>query len=362
MYSLFNLVPPSSVGVQRYPEWNYVRDGLRRNLATVVKYYRKNPIAVKSSHFLVRLLQSITVPQSQPIDRYYDNVDALSLNLSMALKMTSAIYDGRIFDGVFYGEGSSEVIIAHNDSFDIYDAEKHWENLQPIKVLRHPFSDLGLSIPDGRRNGVETGLSVIAINIPMLALQYRMFRLNEMRMNPMDSQRSIYHFVHMYALTNMLFSHLDVAVFNRINNLQTGAPMGDVVRKHSFYITDYGSKLNQVQSKILKALDRMSHDFVSTLMTVPLVVKDSLAQAVEMPDVVPTRQVVWALLVARTPVLGFLFRTAKDGANTRNQQQMSQIRRSITQYRTERLFARHLAADPNWPDVQEEIKVIAGGA
>ena len=71
-------------------------------------------MAVESSHFLVRLLQSITVPQSQNIERYYDNVDAISLNVSMALKMTSAISKGEMFDGVFYGKGNPEILIAHN--------------------------------------------------------------------------------------------------------------------------------------------------------------------------------------------------------------------------------------------------------
>lgn len=357
MYSLFNLVQPTSVGVQRYPEWNYIRDGLRRNLATVVKYYRTNPIAVNGSHFLVRLLQSITVPHSQPIDRYYDNVDALSMNLSMALKMTSSIYDGQVFRGIFYGEGSNEVIIAHDEEFDIYEAERGWENLQPIKVLRHPFSDLGLNIPNGKRSGSETGISVIAINIPMLAIQYRSFRKNEDYLNPNDSQRSIYHFVHMYALTNMLFSHLDVAVFNRIHNLLIGAPLGESFRSHSFHLPDYSQKVTAAQNKVLRILDRLSHDFIQTLLTVPLIVKPDLSKLVEMPDVAPTRQVLWALLLARLPVLNFLFQSAKDGAGKRNQQQVNNVRRALTSYRSSRLLERHLTLDM-WHEVQDELAVL----
>jgi hypothetical protein len=224
MHNLFNLMPNIEHGILRLPEWAYVRTELRRNLDRVIAYYRKHPTAVHSAHFLVRLLQSITVPKSLNLERYYYNVDAGALNLSMALKMTSSIYRGQLFDGVFYSD-CKEILIAHSEPFDFHQAHRNWETLCPIEVLRHPLSDLGLGLPDGDKIGSDYGIAVISINIPMLAVQYRAFRINEEYLTGnSDSQRSVMQFIRMYVIPNMLPSHLDHCLFNRIYNLHIGAP------------------------------------------------------------------------------------------------------------------------------------------
>lgn len=360
MLSLFDSPPPMSGGVLRFPEWNYVRDGMRRNVATAIQYYQQNPTAVQSSHLLVRLLHSITVPKSLPTERYYDNVDAIALNVSMALKMTSSIYKGQVWDGVFYGAGSTELIIAHNEWFDSGTAHRHWKRLQPIRVLSSPHTNLGYNIPDGRRSQSETGVSVISINIPMLAIQYRAFRQEEEQwaeQNGNDSQRSIYQFLRMFPLTNMLLSQTDVVVFNRILARLIGAPLGESSRKHSFYLPDYSLKLNQVQDKILDGLERVGRDFHDTMRTVPLVFNDTVAQQMFWPDIAPTRQVVWALLIGRLPLLHFLFDSAKGGVRVRNRKEYDQLVREVRSWRSESLFKSMLSGDL-LVDITDEIKYL----
>jgi len=357
MQSLFNMTPPQSVGVLRFPEWNYVRDGMRRNVATVLEFYRKNPMAVQSSHLLVRLLHSITIPQSQPIERYYDNVDSLALNLSMALNLTSSIFKGKVWDGVFYGEGSKEILIAHNDWFDPVTAHKNWKGLQPIRILRSPHTDLGYNIPNGKRAGSETGLSVISINIPLLAIQYRAFRQEEQRIAEYtgnDSQRSIYQFVHMYPLVNAVMSQTDTIVFNRAHRVLTGAPMGESLRKHSFYLTDYSLKLTSVHMKIIDSIEKHGKDMNTTLQSVPLPMRDNLGDWCQLPDMAPTRQVVWALIVARLPVLSFLFESARGGPTARNQQEVSKVLRTIKSMRADSLLRSNLSGSV-LEEVQAEV-------
>ena len=348
MLSLFDSPPPIAGGVLRFPQWNYVRDGMRRNVATAVQYYQSNPTAVASQNFLVRLLHSITVPQTLPTERYFDLVDAIALNTSMALKMTSAIYKGQLFQGEFYGNGSIEILIAHDEWFDPELAHKHWQRLQPIRVLRSPHTNLGYNIPDGKRSSSETGVSVIAINVTMLAMQYRAFRLEEQRLSLEmggDSQRSIYQFLRMYPLTNMLFSQTDLVVFNRIHARLVGAPIGETGRRHSFYLPDYSSKLNEVQDVILKGLDKNGRDFYDTMRTVPLVFQGTVAEQMRWPDIAPTRQVVWALMMGRVPLLQFLFASAKGGPRTRNMKEYNQLVRQVQSYRSESLFKSILSGD-----------------
>lgn len=360
MQNFFNLSYVSDAGTMKVPEWLYVRDGLRRNLATTLRYSRHNPSAVKSSHFLVRLLQSIAVPQSQLIERYYDNTDAMSMNLSMAMKMTSEIYRGNLFEGIFYGPGTNEIIIAHNESFDPAKATKDWIDLQPVQVLRHPFSDLNLAIPDGGRHSFEEGLAVITVNIPLLAVMYRAFRMQEQLLTgDSESQRSAMQFVRMYVLPNMLLSHLDVAIFNRADNLSKNAPMGDSTFRHSFFLTDYEARADYIQKSLLGKLQRVGKDFTGILRTIPAVTADSMEVVMQVPELAQTRQVAWALFVSRLNMLNFVLRLSQDNPSTMNQSEINKLRRDIIAYRTDRILREALPIEV-YNQVDKELEVFMG--
>lgn len=351
MYSLFNSMPESLSAVARVPGWNNIRDGLRRNLDTVVRYYRNHPMAVQSDHFLVRMLQSIDVPLSLNIERYADNVQAMALNLSMALKMTSSIYRGQIFPGVFYGPDTFEVLIATNDDFDIFDAEKNWKDLQPVRVLRHPITDVALKLPNGGDNSTDSGIAVILINIPMLAVMYRSFRLEQANWAEVyqESQLSTMQFVHMYVLPNMLFTHIDHAVFNRMHALQMGAPIGETKRPHSFHLVDWDARLTQWQTQMLGLMTKIGRDFRGMMHEIPLVVANDLDSLMQLPIMVPTQQVVWALSISRLPILDFLVRTSKAGASTTNRNEVNYILRQI------RMYKRNSMMKVLTPDVLTEV-------
>ena len=267
MQTLLNLYSKGEYGVLRSPNWPYVRDGLKRNLSTVIRYYRRNPTAVKAQHFLVRLLQSITVPHSLTADRYYANVDAASLNISMSLKMTSAIFKGEVHRGVFYGGDNPEILIASDESFDPIKAERNWHNLCPVTVLQHFRSDLGLNLLDGTDTSAESGTAVVKINITMLAMQYRCFRLEQTALaegtdyTPLTVQQ----FVRMYVIPNMLFSHLDVAVFNRMVKLKKGLPLGKSEKTHPFFLADMDTRADVAIEYTLLHLDSKQREFAAML-------------------------------------------------------------------------------------------------
>jgi hypothetical protein len=358
MHGLFNLLPGVNVPTMYAANWHYARDGLRHNLKKVVEFYKSHSMAVESDHFLIRLLQSIAVAKNIELHRYYDVVDSLSLNLGMALKMTSSISKGHVFRGVFYA-GCTEVLIAENADFDAEAVNRDWRNVQAVKVLRHPRSDLMLNLPDGKKTGTETGIVVISINIPMLAVQYRAFRLREDEYTRETGEpgRTIQQFIHMYVLPNMLYSHLDYVVFNRIYNLERGAVMGEG-KHHPFYITDFSSKLNAVHETILANLQAVGQDFTGILRSIPAVTKESLNDVMAFPDVAPTMQVIWALALSRFPAVNLMVDLAKGGnqggANIRNQQQLNLLMQAIRQYRTGSYFSNVLSAD-DLKAVDEEI-------
>lgn len=338
MYQLFNLAPAIATPVWLSPRWPAIRDGLRRNLHTAIQFYRTNPMATRSDHFLVRLLQSIPIPKSQIAERYVDNVSAMSEDLSMALKMTSSRYKGQVFTpGVFYGPAVAELLISNPDRFDPYEAEAKWRDLVSVKVLRHPVNNLTLQIPDGRERNSEEGLAVIAINIPLLALQYRCFVLEERARfeEYAESPKSIMQFLHQYVLPNMLPSHLDYAIFNRMECLTRNLPLGEALTKTSFFLPNFTPRVDAVLEDIAVSLKATTRSWHGMLCTVPAVSKASLESALELPKIARTRQVEWALAVSRVPVLNWLMSMSIVAPRTRNGTEANRILRRLRAYESD---------------------------
>lgn len=344
MYTLFDKPLTQSPPVLRAANWGYVREGLRQNLQKVIHYYRRAPISVQADHFVTRFLQSITLPCSLPTERYYNNVNGLyALNLSMALGMTSEIFRGRTHDGVFYGPGTTEVLVAHTTDFDPFEAEVNWENLAPIRTLRHPRSDLDLKLLDGRAS-IETGIAVVLVNVPMLAIQYRAWRKRELYIAETtgDSPRNIGHFVHMYALPNMLRSHLDNALFNRLEKSFTGKTIIPSQKCHSFTLVNWDRKLDQVQQIQLSQLANVTKDWFEALHELPAVSLPTMSDLMRVPRLAPTQQVTWALDLARLPALDFLTTLGERTHNVKNGQELNRIRQSVKDYRSNNTFRKML--------------------
>lgn len=361
MHSFFNFHDSIVHGAVKLGEWDWVQQGLQRNIASVIEYYRQAPMAVKSNHLLVRLLGSIAVPKSQNLERYYDNVDAVALNLSMALKMTSPIYPGQLFQGVFYGPGTAEILLAHNSDFDFQAAHDNWQNLTAVKVLRTPRSDWGLNLPDGQASGSETGLAVVAVNITMLAIQYRAFRLAQQEQHQLDedSQKSLMQFVHMYVLPNMLWSQTDQVLFNQLNRLSEGKPLGVSHQRHPLYVpTHYGERTAVLLAKLLLLLRGQYRTFTGVLQAIPAISEEHMLQAMRLPAVVQTRQVSWALTVARLPMLAFMFREARGGAMLRNGAEVNAIARSLQAYKSGAVMRQYITDGELYYQVQSELDEI----
>lgn len=338
MQKLFGFDKVVNEGVVTVPDWDYLRAGFLTSLATVTSFYRSHAGRVDGSHFLIKLIYGVGVPRALPLDRFYAMCQRVSLGVAMANKMTSSVSKGDLFKGVFYGKGVTEVLIGHDEDFDFEDAAKNWQQLRPIRVLSHPKSDLGLKIPDGTGDGLEEGVAVIAINIPMLALQYRQWSEIEWARaeEAGDSPAGITQFIYSYPLTNMLYSHLDVTLFNRLYNLLNGIPLASINAKHSFFLTDYTNKLNKVQKQQLDILSRSQRKFNGMLETIPMVSCSTLAELAHLPDIAPTRQVIWALALSRLEMLSFLFKASALEPRTRNGAEVNRIVRNFQLYRTDK--------------------------
>ena len=359
MQTFFGLDTAANEGTVTGSIWPYLKSGLKSNLDMVVSYYRRATGSVDGSHFLIKLIYSVGVSRSLPVDRFYANCVSRTMAVATANKMTCSVNNGQGFDGVFYGSGVSEVIVATDEDFDYDDAQINWKDLQPVTVLKHPKSDLNLNLPDGTKTSNEKGIAVIAINIPMLALQYRQWKYEEdaLAIRTGNSPRGAVHYIYNYVLTGMLSSHLDCAVFNRAYNLLNGIPFGESKVKHPFYMTDFTKRLNDFQMGQLDLLRGSMKKFNSLLKMIPLVTENTLADFAKLPDVAPTRQVIWSLALSRLAILSFLFKVTKLRPRQINSAEVNHILWKLSLYKTERAI-KSVLPDAAYVDAKYDLDVL----
>ena len=351
MFELFRSKPATDSGKTIPGQWPYLERGLKNNLHKVQQYYRVYNPTLRAEHFLVRLLQSLAVPQSLPLERYYENVDTISLTHSMRMGMSSSIGEGVVFRGVFYGAGMPELLIATDDPFDFEQVHLNWRTVSAVTVLTHPKSDLELHLPNGDSYSAERGLCVILINITMLAVQYRAFVLEQLK-NPDNSSRTIMQFIAGHVLTNMLDSHLEISLFNRLYKRAYGIDDGssNTTRQHSFGLTNYDGIVDNTLDKVLEAIGKSKKEFNSVLNNIPSVRNESMHLSLMMPDIAPTRQVNYVLVAARLKVMDFLMRICEPETKAKNQQHLNQMQRAFSTSGATQLFRTRFPAD-----VQREL-------
>lgn len=329
MLSLINALSTSIKGTQHFPEWAYVRDGLKLNLDSTNRYYRSGAYAVGSDHELIKLLFGLTISTDTELDRYHKVVDNKALTVAQQLGFTTTMSKGRIFNNVFFAGASREVIIVTDEPFDPVEVTENWKDARPIQILRHGFDNIDCFPLTGKV--ISNGLSVFAINLPMLAVQYRAYRQWQKTYATEETGRnSIYHFCYAYPINNMIYDAMDHAVFNRMVRMRAGQETTDNRFQHPFHVTNFTARSDRIQSLILASLDGMSRDLINIALTIPLVGKQTAEELFRLPDIAESRQLNWAIYLARIDMLMFFL--SFPGVLKTQQAQMSKLKYALNLY------------------------------
>lgn len=330
MINIFNNLSTRLKGTIFFPEWNFIRDGLMMNLDSTNEYYRSGAYAVGSDHELIKLLFGLTTSTDLDLSDYYKRVDAKALTVAQQLGFTTTFSKGHIFKNVFFGGDSKEVIIITDEAFDPLEVIADWKNVRPIRVLRHGFDQIDCFPLTGKMK--STGISVFAINLPMLAVQYRAYRQwQKTYATEVAGRNSIYHFCYAYPINNMIFEAADHAVFNRLVRLSQGLPTSDNQVQHPFHITNYTVRCDRILTKVLATLSDQDRDIGNIAMTIPMAAYENLFDLMKLPDVFESRQINWALYLSRIDILLFLL-SFDSAVKKQNQSELSKIKFDLKLY------------------------------
>lgn len=300
-----------------------------------IDYYRLRNFATDNNHLLSQIILLLGVPLSYDLLKYHELVLARSYYVANALKLTTSINYGQWHVGTFY-YNCPELIIAYNGEDSPIELIKDWRNLSPVKVLTSPISNLNYLLPDGKNNSSERGLAVIGIDLAMLMIQYRGY------LEDIATTEGYVHpkfFLMKYVLPNMLKSQTDWALFNRLYNLEMGAPMGEAYRRLPFHISHYEISLDKLLETFLSRLRDSSRDYENYIEQFPSVFSDT---PLRMPDMAETRQVWWALFLARQRVIEFLLDIGGNKGIQHNRALINQLKMIAKRFLSDGIYERVL--------------------
>lgn len=338
MYDLFDVDPVAKR--QRYlaPYFDNARTYVNRDLNRVVDYYRNNVTFVNNQHLLVRFLLTLNVSFKREWNDYRRAVRDTCFNIAGLMGVSTPLSFGRVMaPGFFYGKRMTEIVLGHDEPFDIKDAVQNWRDLRPVRVLRHPYSDMSMARPTGDyKPSMKSDIAVIAINLPMLAVQYRAWCEQERVDLNSDLHRATVSFVSMYPITNALFSHMDIALFNRLSTLYDGEKPDSYVRSNPIMISDQSGLVDMSLRRAVGELGRVTMNFDHLVDNIPLFTEPNLRSLLVMPNTIPNRQIEWGMIVAVLPYIRFLVRFNAFTRNEMNSWHLNRLRYWLQVIRNDR--------------------------
>ena len=335
MYSIFNSPITVDRGTLALTQVDYFANCLKDDINAYTQFYRPASHAVPSDHFLVKLLHSINVSIDHGIYGYVGRVQDLALDLSMMLKMTSMQAPGASFTNVLYGDGIAEILIATIDDFDIMQAESRWMDLTPITVLSHPVASIDFPELWGQTQFDNPGIAVIAINIPMLALQYRQFRLAEMALG-IENRHNVMQFLTAYPLCNAIRSHINVGYFNMFNEYYFNGTLSNQLFDRRYARIDRSELAYKTITTVFNKVIGKQGTVYQLMENIQLPFDSSLYGALQLPDILFTRQCIWALILARIPYIKFLVNINSDFGLANFTTIQNRIKLDLQRYRNDR--------------------------
>lgn len=334
MYTLFNTPSVVSFRKSQLPRFEIIKDVHRKNLERVISHYRTKAVrGVESDHLLVQLLQHIPVSVTEEPQLYIDKVGGYVDELTRLFKLTSPINLGEAKKpGVFYGKDTTEIILVTTEKFNY---KENWENLSPIRFLSHPKTDFNLTVPVGKTTSLEEGLVVVLLNLPMLAYQYKEWRLRELKENP-EFPRTIMQFVATYPLVNSLTSQLDVAYLNRTFKIFSGKNIPAFNDNHPFFLNTQEVNTNLGLKQLMELTSKRKLGFVELLEMLEPISANSFREVIAIPSMPFTRQVNWALFASRLNLIHFLLFWEFKTMSNKSRKEINEIRLGIKRLRSDR--------------------------
>lgn len=346
MYDILEFDSPLKRHSIALPRWVFAKSRLMENLLTVQNYYANNPTYLNSDHLLIKLIHLAPMHIKADLDYQVRLVRDVVPETAGSLKLTGPTTTGTLHEGdEFYGPNVREAILLTDARFN---EKMTWQIAQPVRILYHPFTELSMELPLGQQRKSKTqGYAVIEINYPMLIWMFQHWFNSPQSMADEKHHLPVSEFITRWVIPNAMPSHLDIALFNRLQVRMFGGPIGEDGYRHNFQLVSHDRLVDQCLQEYVDIIERKDLSFEEIMSSCPLVDADSLFELFAPPKMLRIKQNSWAMVLARLKLFEMLLGYDYLIKSQRNLGVKYELKRWIRMYLLERRIPASL---PNpWP-------------
>lgn len=338
MYQLYHRTNFTADSPFQYARMSWLRDRCATNLAKLVDLRKTSQGRMDSSHLLFKILMNLNVEFKGNLESYMESCDTAAKRLVGGLGMTSATSKGRMFtQGVFY-PGCPEIITyARKQNINSLDLWRDLRAVSAVEVVTHPITstkvlDLGVmndvTIP-------KPDVAVINIDIPLLAAQWKLWQAS-------NAGKPIENFLTTVVTVGMQKSHLNVAFWNHLQMRAGLKPECVVDANLPFGQIDLTQYVDSLCSEILEKVINKEMTSNQMLSSVPVFFGENYLDTVQLPDMAPTAQVLWAIVTSKMEQAAFTLNVGKIAGYNRLVGDLNVIRRTIRQQSQDKFLSNGL--------------------
>lgn len=338
MYNILNPKNTFDASAFQFAKMTYLHQRVDENYQKLIAERALLPGRVNSSHLLFKILSALAVPFDGDMPKYMQQCEAAETRVVPTLKMTASYSKGRLFtEGVFYSDCPEIIISARNPRFKMMDLWTDWRAVEPVWVVNHPISDMTV-IELGVMNSVSISrpdLAVIAIDIPLLAAKWRMFKST-------FPDKNVEAYVSGFVLPQMMKSHLNVALFNKLM-VYLGIREACLVKSNlPFAQNSANVPADQVIDEVANKLSGKTMTANQILSSIPAIYGENYLTTTGLPPMPPTAQVLWALISLKVDPASVVLAVGKAAGYDRMLHEIMVIKRGLIINREDKIFSNGL--------------------
>lgn len=216
----------------------------------------------------------------------------------------------------------------------------YWE-IVPVRYISHDSTNFTMGSPALSEEGFGLGFDVIEIDLGLLVIQYYLWASEQLAMST-DSKRNLQHFISMYTLPGLKRSQYGLAFMNRMSAYAEDHDPDNTFYRTSMALPDRTRQMETACVQLTNIILKKDVTFEYLLEAIPVPCSPNLGALNTIPDLPPTRQVTWALLLARYNLTSFLFNLSRMEPDRARRYPVNGIVRAINRVISDRGFSQGL--------------------
>ncbi|AXH70811.1 hypothetical protein [Vibrio phage BONAISHI] len=296
MYSLINRHETLNRGEAINISLNRLMGIQEASIKKIIDFYRKFNTRGPSSSPIIKILYSMTLPEDKTAIDYY-NFFRQDL-IPSVYGLTGEGSEGIVHEGTFYGSAKT-IILAESKSTISEITRNNWQDLQPLKVVRHPGLKQSIVRPDLAEHG-DDEIAILYLDTGILGYMYGQWvKINNAK--ALEERERPEDFISRFVYPNMLWSQFTQVMFNAL--VADYDRLTDLKDNHSPTLVQ--DKAYELVNQLYALVEEMGPGttYEQMLENIPSLTNSSIKQDIVFPEMKNSLQTDWALTLSSLPMV-----------------------------------------------------------